>query len=274
MSMVLHLQKVPPRNGLLWIRHGFKVVQRSPLAMLGLTSVVMMAMLLFSSIPPLLPLALMAPPLASLGFMLATHLVLQNQTPTVTLFGAPLRLTPERRKAQLLLCLGHGVALFAALMLFAALIGDTPEALRKMAQQPNPDREAIAQFVLASPLPSAFALFCACYALVSAVFWHAPALVHWGGQGPLQALFSSTLAIWRNKAAFAVNALGWFGLLLATMFVGSLIAGVLQLSPIGASMVMTPLMLVGTTAFQASLYFTFVDCFMFGAPRDVLTDKR
>ena len=47
-------------------------------------------------------------------------------------------------------------------------------------------------------------------ALLSVPFWHAPALVHWGGQGVAQALFSSTLALWRNKAAFALNGLLWF----------------------------------------------------------------
>ena len=34
--MQLHLQDVPPRNGRLWIRHGFKVFQRQPLALAGL----------------------------------------------------------------------------------------------------------------------------------------------------------------------------------------------------------------------------------------------
>lgn len=271
MSMVLHLQKVPPRNGLLWIRHGFKVVQRSPLAMLGLMSVVMMATLLLSSV--VLPLVLMTPPLASLGFMLATHLVLQNQTPTIALFGAPLRLTPARRKAQLLLCFAHGLVLLGALLLANWMMGDAPATLQKLMQQPSPDQAAVAEFILASPIPRAFALFCACYALVSAVFWHAPALVHWGGQGALQALFSSTLAIWRNKTAFVVNSLGWFGLMLAASVVCSLVTGLLQLGAFAASALLTPVMLVGATAFQASLYFTFVDCFMFGAPRDVLADK-
>jgi hypothetical protein len=28
-----------------------------------------------------------------------------------------------------------------------------------------------------------------------------------------------------------------------------------------------------TTVFYASLYFTFIDCYMFGAPKDILSDK-
>ena len=36
MTMQLHLQDVPARNGRLWVRHGFKVFQRQPLALAGL----------------------------------------------------------------------------------------------------------------------------------------------------------------------------------------------------------------------------------------------
>ncbi|MBN8510527.1 MAG: hypothetical protein J0L57_18190 [Burkholderiales bacterium] len=47
-------------------------------------------------------------------------------------------------------------------------------------------------------------------ALPSVPFWQAPPLVYWQGQGVAQALFSSTLALWRRKGAFAVYALAWF----------------------------------------------------------------
>jgi hypothetical protein len=39
-------------------------------------------------------------------------------------------------------------------------------------------------------------------------FWHAPGLVHWGSQGVGQALFSSTLAVWRCRGAFVVYLTG------------------------------------------------------------------
>ena len=47
--------------------------------------------------------------------------------------------------------------------------------------------------------------------LLSVPFWHAPALVYWGAQGWAKSLFFSTVAIWRNKGAFAVYGLGWIG---------------------------------------------------------------
>ena len=43
---------------------------------------------------------------------------------------------------------------------------------------------------------------------LSVPFWYAPALVHWDGQGVGQSLFSSTLAVWRARGAFAIYLLG------------------------------------------------------------------
>ena len=50
--MILHLQSVPPRNGLLWVRHGLKVLQRKPIALIGLFALFM----LVSSVLQLVPL--------------------------------------------------------------------------------------------------------------------------------------------------------------------------------------------------------------------------
>jgi hypothetical protein len=40
-----------------------------------------------------------------------------------------------------------------------------------------------------------------------------------------------------------------------------------------AFVLMAPLVLILPTVFYASLYFSFVDCFMFGAPSDVLNEQ-
>ena len=51
--------------------------------------------------------------------MLATHLVLQQKTPTASVFIAPLKLTPERRRSQLMLCFGYAGALLVLISLLA-----------------------------------------------------------------------------------------------------------------------------------------------------------
>lgn len=271
MTMQLHLQTVPARNGRLWIRHGFKVFQRQPLALMALLGLSVLVSVLLALLPLVGGLlALMAVPLSTLGFMLATHLVLQRKVPTAAVFFAPLRLTPERRRHQLMLAGSFALLAFAIVWLSNVIDGEvTRQLMDLMAKNANPDDIAT---VASDPriLWGALLRFGG-LAVLSIPYWHAPALVHWGGHGVGQALFSSTLALWRNKGAFAFNALLWAALLLAvsgTISVVFNLLGLLQLAPL----VMMVCGMVLWTVFYASLYFTFVDCFMFGAPQNLLDD--
>jgi hypothetical protein len=97
-------------------------------------------------------------------------------------------------------------------------------------------------------------------ALLSVPFWHAPALVHWGGQAAAQALFSSTLALWRNKGAFVVYSLTWAALVVVFAVSVGLVGMVLGSREFASFLVM-PGVLVISTAFYVSLLFTFNDCF-------------
>jgi hypothetical protein len=40
-------------------------------------------------------------------------------------------------------------------------------------------------------------------------FWFAPVLVVWHNMKPMQALFSSWVAVWRNKSSFLIYGMGW-----------------------------------------------------------------
>jgi hypothetical protein len=269
MSMQLHLQQVPARNGRLWIRHGFKVFQRQPLALAGLFGLFLFFGFVVMLIPAIgLMLAMASLPLLSLGFMLATHLVLQKKVPTAAVFIAPLKLTPERRRAQLMLCLGYaGAALVIGLLSDWVDGGSTRELQQLIAD--NADSDAIANAATDPRLFWGLATRLGLLALLSVPYWHAPALVHWGGQGVAQALFSSTLALWRNKAAFIVNMLLWGALLMGIASAVSLVFGLVGLGQFAPVVLMAGGLLL-STVFYASLYFSFVDCFMFGAPQDVL----
>ena len=271
MTMQLHLQQVPARNGRLWIRHGFKVFQRQPLALASLFGLFLFLGFIAMLLPGVgLLLTFASLPLLSLGFMLATHLVLQKKTPTAGVFVAPLKLTPERRRSQLLLCFGYAIAVLLISLLADWVDGGSTRDLQKLIAD-NADADTIAQAATDPRLFWGLATRLGLVSLLSVPYWHAPALVHWGGQGVAQALFSSTLALWRNKAAFALNALLWGGLLMAVAGIVSLafaLLGLVQFAP----MVLTATGLLMSTVFYASLYFTFVDCFMFGAPSDVLAD--
>ena len=273
MTMQLHLQDVPARNGRLWIRHGFKVFQRQPLALAGLFGLFLFAGFVAMLIPGLgLFLTMATLPLLSLGFMLATHLVLQKKTPTASVFVAPLKLTAERRRSQLLLCLGYAATMLVIGLLADWVDGGSTRDLQKLIAD-NADNEAIANAATDPRLFWGLATRLGLMSLLSVPYWHAPALVHWGGQGVAQSMFSSTLALWRNKGAFAVNMLLWGGLLMAVASSISLVFALIGLSQVAPVVLMaTGLML--STVFYASLYFSFVDCFMFGAPPGLLDDVK
>jgi hypothetical protein len=271
MTMQLHLQKIPAANGRLWIRHGFKVFRRQPMALAGLFGLFLFAGFVLMLLPGAgLLLTMAALPLLSLGFMLATHLVLQNKTPTAAVFLAPLKLTPERRRAQLMLCLSYATAALLIGLLADWLDGGSTLALQKLMAE-NADADAIAAAATDPRLFWGVSVRLGLATLLSVPFWHAPALVHWGGQGVAQALFSSTLALWRNKGAFALNSLLWAALLLGIAGGISLLSAALGLAQFAPVVLMTVGLLL-STVFYASLYFSFVDCFMFGAPAGVLDD--
>lgn len=267
--MQLHLQDVPPRNGRLWIRHGFKVFQRQPLALAGLFGLFLFLGFVAMLVPGVGMFLLMASvPLLSLGFMLATHLVLQKKMPTAAVFLAPLKLTAERRRSQLMLCFGYAAAVLVIGLLSDWVDGGSTRDLQRLIGE-NADNEAIANAATDPRLFWGLATRLGLMGLLSVPYWHAPALVHWGGQGVAQALFSSTLALWRNKAAFAVNMLLWTALLMGVASAVTLVFSMIGL-PNVAPVVLMATGLMMSTVFYASLYFSFVDCFMFGAPQNLL----
>ncbi len=272
-DMQLHLQQVPPGNGRLWIRHGFKVFKRQPLAFSGMFGMVLLAWTLLSALPGIgQTLWLMVVPLCSLGFMLATHLVLQRKVPSIAVFIAPLRLTPQRRNQQLILCTSFALLAMAVLLVSDLIDGEITRELMALMRS-GADTDAIAPLATDPRLIWGTLVRSVGLTLLSMPYWHAPALVHWGGQGAAQALFSSTMALWRNKGAFAVNALLWAALMIGLSLSISLVFGLLGLMQI-APAVMLVCVLVLASIFYTSLYFSFVDCFMFGTPADVLGDTR
>lgn len=272
--MILHLQSVPPGNGFLWVRHGLKVFQRKPFALLGLFGLTVLVSLLVSLLPAIGQLLLAAAlPLMSLGFMLAAHQVLQSQTPTAAVFVQPLRLTPERRRAQLVLGAICAAALTATFLLSLLLDGGALLRLLEM-RDAGQSVESIQAAATAEPsLMIGQLMRMGLLLLVALPFTQAPALIHWGGQGVGQALFSSVLGIWRNKGAYALSGLAWIGLTFVSMMALSLVVLLLNLVDY-VQYLTVPLAMVLATAQLCSMYFVFIDCFMFGAPRDLPDPKH
>lgn len=258
----MNLQTVPARRGTAWVRQGFMAFTRQPLAFGGLFATFMFAVFA-STLLPLVgsALLLLLLPLVSLGFMVATRNALEGGIPLPSAFWQPLRAPRSQRLALLQLSLLYAVAtatimwlsdlfdggaLDALMMVLSGGEKVAPEVVNERLSDPNLRTGLLFRFGLAG--------------LLSVPFWHAPALVHWDGHGAAKALFSSTVAVWRNKGAFLVYGLTWLGVILGFTMAASLLFGLIG-QPQWIALAAMPASLVFSTVFYVSLYFTFVDCF-------------
>jgi hypothetical protein len=99
------------------------------------------------------------------------------------------------------------------------------------------------------------------YLPLSAVFWHAPALVHWHGVPAIKSMFFSLVACLRNWRAFTVFGLVWMIVAVGTALIITLVTGLLGNDGF-ASAAILPAMLMMAAMFFCSTYFSFRDCFV------------
>ncbi len=255
-------------EGVQWMRDAFRLFLRRPLPF-GAMFVSFLLLALLATLVPVVGgvVMLMALPLLSLGFMIASRAA-QNDLPVNPgQFIEPLRGERSRRNTVLSLCAAYALCTALIMALSEWIDGgafDRLQALMAKGDEARAEMEAL----LADPrlswgLITRFGLA----ACLSVPFWHAPALVYWQGQSVGQALFSSTLAMWRCKGAFLMYSLAWvvviaiFGALvglLFSLFDARQLAGVIAM----------PAGLMFSTVFYVSLLFTYDGCFSdTGTPR-------
>ena len=259
--MPLILKKVETARGPRWIGEAFRLYARRPLSFTGMSLAFYVAAMLVRELPPvgaLLP--LMALPLLSLGFMVASQSALLDGPVRPLQFIEPLRGDKLKRRALLILCGMYGAAVVLIMGLADAISGHAwtrLQALLAKGETAQPQIEAL----LSEPSLGLALLFGGTLGtLLSVAYWHAPALVHWGGQGVKQALFSSTLAVWRSKGAITMFTLAWLGLMLLFGMLASIAMQLLGLQA-WAGVLSLPSALVFSAVFYISVLFTFNDSF-------------
>ena len=264
--MPLQLKTVEPSRGMRWIVDAFRLFARRPLALTLLFVVFLFVAALVAMLLPFVGslLQLMSLPLLSLGFMVASQSALLDGPVTPGQFIEPLRGDPKRRRALLVLCAIYGVAALAILLLCAWVSNDAMTRLQMLLAQGEKARPEIDALLAEPGVTTSAVLLLVLGTALTVPFWHAPALVHWGGQSVGQALFSSTLALWRAKGAFFGYFLGWTVLVAAFGIVVALVFGLLGAAQTGTVLAL-PAGLVFSTVFYVSLIFTFNDSFG-GAP--------
>lgn len=118
----------------------------------------------------------------------------------------------------------------------------------------------IDEVALIAAIRGPFITFGLLYILISALFWHAPALTGWHGIKTSQAMFYSMVACWRNKWPFLAYGAGWAAIFFALQSIGSLLL-VLGLSPAATQMLVTPLNLGLAAVLYCSFYPAYVSVF-------------
>ena len=256
----MKLQQVEPAQGAAWVRRGAQVFVRQPLGFAALFAACLFIFVLMRSMPLVGSLLLlMVAPVGSLVFMIASRLVTEGSSPMPGAFTGIARAGRPRLIGLAKLGLAYLVAALAVYLISAAVdggaFGDLVDSMR--------DGKASQEETLArmgnGRMQFAVIFWLTMVSLLAVPFWHAPALVFWGAQSWARALFFSTIAIWRNRGAFAMFGLVWSALSLGFVVVSGI--GVALLGPQFYAFVGTPLMLALATVFYASLWFTYAGCF-------------
>jgi hypothetical protein len=264
--MTLQLKTVPASRGPRWVTSAFRLFARKPLLFTMMFSVFLFAALVVSLVPLLGGLVQMAAlPLLSLGFMIASQSALNGGPVHPAQFLEPLRGDPLRRRSLLVLCAIYGVAALAILLLADAVSDNAWARLQALMMKGQPAQGEIDALLSEPGVATGVLLAGVLGTLLSVLFWHAPALVHWGGQGVAQSLFSSTLAVWRCRGAFLTYSLAWVGVIAAFGLLAALLFGLLG-TPQLANVVGVPAGLTFSTVFYISLLYTFTDSFGGVAP--------
>jgi hypothetical protein len=251
----MKLRLVKAASGVSWMRQGVQVFWRQPIALTGLFFMFLGLMTLVSLVPVIggvLALTLFPP--CSLGLMAATREALNGKFPMPRLLLVGLLGPPDKRRQMWVL--GGLYALgFVAVLLISAL-ADGGDFARIYLLGGRIGTETVEQPGFQTALWIAMLL----YMPLSALFWHAPALVHWHGVPAVKSLFFSLMACLGNWRAMLAYMASWMGLYaavgLALVVVSSLLG-----SADGVVLGLIPIMLMLTAMFFCSAYFSFKDSF-------------
>lgn len=196
---------LPPSAGWTWIAQGYALFRRQPLALIFWSVATSFLINLGSAIPVLgqILLVVFTPMLTFLTLCACRELSLgRRMLPGMWL--SPLRaagVTPALMRLGLAYL---GCTLMAAFVAVLPFLSRLTTAIGTPAQ---PDFDTLAA-AMTGPL-IVFGLF---YVLLSALFWHAPALMGWHRLPLSRALFYSMVACWRNKWAIALYVGSWAAL--------------------------------------------------------------
>jgi len=244
---------LPFKAGWRWIQDGATLFRRQPMAMLFWS--LMMGFLI--TVAYLIPLfgqmvLIAAMPILTFITLNACRNVANGRAMLPAMWLTPLR-NAEARSGLMRL----GVA-----YLVCCLAGGFVATLPFLDNLVNVVRNdgSIDQVQLMQAIRGPFLAFGLIYLLISALFWHAPALVGWHRIKLVQALFYSMVACWRNKWPFLLYGLSWGAIFLAAQLLADMLIE-LGMGPGVVQIILTPINLVIAAVLYCSFYPTYMSVF-------------
>jgi hypothetical protein len=251
----MQISRLPARTGWRWVLDGFRILRRQPIGLLAIAFVNLVLMWLSVQIPVIGSLGpLILTPLLMVGLMKAAALAERGQNPSPLVLFAAWR-DDQGRAWRPLLVLGliNAVTTLIAMALSALAGGET--LINLITGRIAPDDPTLQD----GRLLMAALVFLLAYLPVQLATWYAPMFIAWDQVPLLKSLFFSIAAIFRNKGAFLVYAVGWMLVATAASIVIRLAQLMLTDVPMLMSMLLSPLWLIGLTAVYCSFWATYRD---------------
>ena len=250
----MKLNSVAPKEGYAWIRQGIWLFKQNPLGFLMLFFLYVFAAQLAVIIPVIGVFAvLLLTPTLSVGFMTACRQAIQKERirPMVYLIALQSGVLVRKRMLQLGLIYA---ALILLLSFILSLLVDFELLLPLMTGDKVISPEALRQIYLVLFFGAIL------YIPVAMLMWFSPILVAWADMSVPQALFSSWLACWANKAAFFFYLAIWSAVLIAIPLTIGMLFDALDFGQ-AASFIIAPISMAGLTVMHCSFYATWKACF-------------
>ena len=250
----MKLNYVAPKEGYTWIRQGIWLFKQNPLGFLMLVFMYVFAAQLAVIIPVIGVFAvLLLTPTLSVGFMTACRQAIQKERIKPSVYIVALKSGQMIRKRILQLGLVYA-AMIVLLSFILSFLVDFELLLPLMTTDKPITPEALRQVYLVLFFGAML------YVPVAMLMWFSPVLVAWEDMSVPQALFSSALACWSNKAAFFLYLSIWSAILIAIPLTIGMIFDAINLGQV-ASYIIAPISMAGLTVMHCSFYATWKACF-------------
>lgn len=245
---------LPLSAGWSWVQDGYRLFIRQPTAMFFWSLVTGTLINLSYLLPIIGQIALIAAtPTLTFITLCACRRISAGERMTLDQWLQPLR--EDKAVRSRLLRLGM---VYLACCMTAGLLATLPW-LADLRASIDLDNQ-IDEHALIAAMRGPLITFGILYVLLSALFWHAPALTGWHAIRIGQAMFYSMVACWRNKFAFLVYGASWAAIFILMQLAANLLV-TLGLPPSLVQLVFIPVHLAVVAVVYCSFYPAYISVF-------------